>query len=189
MSIRPFDGYQIEAVKWEYRYELVTKLFVAKNIGSFMKIAPMPNQSAGTSDVNKNLSADGNEAVLWDEETINKEQICWAAKTAQKSIEEDSGKIFRFKTVGAAIERLCAWREIAANQIASLTPRQHQIMLMMLAEKSSKDIADDLGISQRTVENHRTLIMKKTGSKSIPALARLALTASWMEPINDFTQE
>jgi len=37
----------------------------------------------------------------------------------------------------------------------------------------------DLGISQRTVENHRNSIMKKTGSKSLPALARLALAADW----------
>ena len=41
----------------------------------------------------------------------------------------------------------------------------------------SKNIAADLGISQRTVENHRNAIMKKTGSRSLPALARLALAA------------
>ena len=36
----------------------------------------------------------------------------------------------------------------------------------------------DLGISQRTVENHRAAIMRKTGSKSLPALARLFLAAA-----------
>ena len=63
------------------------------------------------------------------------------------------------------------------NHVAGLTPRQRQIMDMVLAGHPSKNIAADLGISQRTVENHRASIMKKTGSKSLPALARLALAA------------
>jgi len=75
--------------------------------------------------------------------------------------------------------KLSAWREAATKQIAGLTSRQRQIMEMVLAGHPSKNIAADLGISQRTVENHRASIMKKTGSTSLPALARLALAASW----------
>jgi two-component system, chemotaxis family, CheB/CheR fusion protein len=78
--------------------------------------------------------------------------------------------------------KLFASRETAAATIASLTPRQHQIMDMVLAGHPSKNIAADLGISQRTVENHRASIMEKTGSKSLPALARLALAAHWNDP-------
>jgi len=70
-----------------------------------------------------------------------------------------------------------AWQEAATSQVADLTPRQRQIMDMVLAGQPSKNIAADLGVSQRTVENHRASIMKKTGSKSLPALARLALAA------------
>jgi len=73
--------------------------------------------------------------------------------------------------------RLSNWRVDAAKRIAELTPRQHQIMDMVLAGHPSKNIAADLGISQRTVENHRASIMKRTGSKSLPALARLAVAA------------
>ena len=75
--------------------------------------------------------------------------------------------------------KLSARREEAANHVAGLTPRQRQIMELVLAGHPSKNIAADLRISQRTVENHRASIMKKTGSKSVPALARLALTAGW----------
>jgi two-component system CheB/CheR fusion protein len=75
--------------------------------------------------------------------------------------------------------KLFASRESAANHIAGLTPRQRQVMERVLAGQPSKIIAADLSISQRTVENHRASIMKKTGSKSLPALARLALTAAW----------
>ncbi len=73
--------------------------------------------------------------------------------------------------------RQAAWRLDAENHLANLTPRQQEIMKMVLAGKANKNIAADLGISQRTVENHRASIMKKTGSKSLPALARLALVA------------
>ena len=69
------------------------------------------------------------------------------------------------------------WHASAMVQIASLTGRQRQIMDLVLAGQPSKNIAVDLGISQRTVENHRASIMKKTGAKSLPALARLALAA------------
>lgn len=68
--------------------------------------------------------------------------------------------------------------QAAASCLDVLTPRQHQIMDMVLAGERSKNIATDLGISRRTVENHRAMIMKKTGSKSIPALARLAFMSA-----------
>jgi DNA-binding NarL/FixJ family response regulator len=61
--------------------------------------------------------------------------------------------------------------ESAAQRVAQLTPRQRQIMDMVLAGYPSKNIAADIGISQRTVEKHRAEIMKRTGSKSLPALA------------------
>jgi two-component system CheB/CheR fusion protein len=65
----------------------------------------------------------------------------------------------------------------AAASIAGLTTRQHDVLAMVLAGHPSKNIAADLGISQRTVENHRASIMRKTGARSLPALARLAVTA------------
>jgi len=78
--------------------------------------------------------------------------------------------------------RLSVLQKIAETHIANLTPRQRQVMRLVLAGLPSKNIAAALGISQRTVENHRACIMKKTGSKSIPALACLAFAASWEDP-------
>ena len=74
--------------------------------------------------------------------------------------------------------KLAAWQETAAAHVAGLTSRQRQIMELVLAGHPSKNIAADLGISQRTVENHRAEIMKRTGTRSLPALARLALAAA-----------
>ena len=70
-----------------------------------------------------------------------------------------------------------AWHAQAVEKIARLTKRQHEVMDMVVAGHPSKNIAADLGLSQRTVETHRAAIMHKTGSKSLPALARLALAA------------
>ena len=70
------------------------------------------------------------------------------------------------------------WRRDAQMRISGLTARQHEIMSLILAGHPNKNIAADLGISQRTVENHRAAIMQKTRSKSLPALARLAFALS-----------
>jgi two-component system CheB/CheR fusion protein len=71
-----------------------------------------------------------------------------------------------------------AWRAAAAARIANLTARQRQIMALVLDGMPSKNIAADLSISQRTVENHRAAIMRGLGVKSLPALARIALADS-----------
>ena len=65
----------------------------------------------------------------------------------------------------------------AAKRISGLTGRQLEIMHCVLNGEPSKNIAQDLNISQRTVENHRAAIMSRTGAKSLPALARLVLAA------------
>ena len=74
--------------------------------------------------------------------------------------------------------RQSAYRKAAASRIAKLTTRQRQIMDLILEGHPNKNIAADLGLSQRSVENHRAAVMRKTGAKSLPALARLALAAA-----------
>ncbi len=93
-------------------------------------------------------------------------------------------------SLGAALERsassieLSAWQTAAAERLSKLTARQREILLLVLAGSPSKNIAADLHISQRTVENHRASIMKKTGAASMPALARLAMAATWTDAGN-----
>jgi two-component system, chemotaxis family, CheB/CheR fusion protein len=75
--------------------------------------------------------------------------------------------------------RLIAGCEAAEKRLAGLTDREYQIVKLVLAGHPSKNIAADLGISQRTVENHRASIMKKTGALSLAELARLSLVVDW----------
>jgi DNA-binding CsgD family transcriptional regulator len=77
------------------------------------------------------------------------------------------------------LSKLLALQQDASERLAGLTRRQRQIVELVLAGYPNKNIADNLGISQRTVENHRASIMKKTGSKSLPALVRVGFAASW----------
>ncbi|RYE41938.1 MAG: response regulator transcription factor, partial [Hyphomicrobiales bacterium] len=74
--------------------------------------------------------------------------------------------------------RVASWRDAAIAHLAGLTKRQRQIMDLVLAGHPSKNIAADLNLSQRTVENHRAAIMLRTGTKSLPALARLVIAAN-----------
>jgi two-component system CheB/CheR fusion protein len=85
--------------------------------------------------------------------------------------------IMRALASGRLASGRAADRGAALYHFQALTPRQRQIMMMVLSGHPSKNIAVDLGISRRTVENHRAAIMRKSGSKSLPELARLALAA------------
>ncbi len=82
---------------------------------------------------------------------------------------------------GAIVRALFAARETAASRVAALTPREREVLELILAGNPNKIIAWELGISQRTVENHRAAIMHKTDSHSVPALARLAIAAAWSD--------
>lgn len=66
----------------------------------------------------------------------------------------------------------------AATVIDQLTSRQREVIALVLAGHPSKTIAADLNISQRTVENHRAAIMRRTGAASLPDLVRLSLGVS-----------
>ncbi|MGI9518964.1 MAG: PAS domain-containing protein [Pirellulaceae bacterium] len=59
--------------------------------------------------------------------------------------------------------------------LETLTPRERQIMHLIVDGQPNKTIAKHLGISQRTVEKHRERVMKKLEVRNIPDLVRLAM--------------
>jgi two-component system, LuxR family, response regulator FixJ len=61
-----------------------------------------------------------------------------------------------------------------AELLASLTPREREVMELVIAGKPNKIIAADLGISPKTVEIHRGRVMEKTRAGSVAELVRLA---------------
>lgn len=62
----------------------------------------------------------------------------------------------------------------AISRLASLTKREHEVMMLAIQGCHNKEIATRLGISFRTVEIHRSNIMHKTGAINLLDLARIA---------------
>ncbi|MDP9812326.1 FixJ family two-component response regulator [Rhizobium tibeticum] len=56
----------------------------------------------------------------------------------------------------------------------SLTPREREVMALVVTGRPNKQIAGDLGVSEITVKVHRSQVMQKMGTKSLPELARMA---------------
>jgi FixJ family two-component response regulator len=74
-----------------------------------------------------------------------------------------------------------ASRDAARSALRELTAREREVMPLILAGHSSKDIARRLGISHRTVEIHRTRVMSKAGAKTLVELAAITRTAGFFE--------
>ena len=60
-------------------------------------------------------------------------------------------------------------------RVASLTPREREVLDLLAAGKANKTMAQDLGLSPRTVEIHRTHVMEKMAAKSVAQLVRMVM--------------
>lgn len=58
-------------------------------------------------------------------------------------------------------------------KLAELTPRERDVMELIVKGNSNKQVASELKISPRTVEIHRARVMEKTGTDSVASLVRL----------------
>ena len=71
----------------------------------------------------------------------------------------------------ASVDRLADLKQRAD----SLTPREREVMAMVVDGKANKVIAIDLGLSERTVEIHRANVMEKMGARSVAHLVKMHL--------------
>ncbi|MDO9635288.1 MAG: helix-turn-helix transcriptional regulator [Paludibacter sp.] len=63
-----------------------------------------------------------------------------------------------------------------------LTARETEVLMLILQEYTSKEIADKLFICKQTVDSHRIKIMEKTSSKSIVGLIKYAIQQKLLIP-------
>ncbi len=82
-----------------------------------------------------------------------------------------------------AVQKAIAYdRELRAQQaeladlrerLGSLTPREREVMHLVVAGLLNKQIADELGMSELTVKTHRAHLMEKTRAESLAHLVRM----------------
>lgn len=66
-------------------------------------------------------------------------------------------------------------------RVAELTPREQEVFKRVAVGQANKVIAIELGISERTVEIHRSNVMQKTNSRSLADLVRLLIKLEEMD--------
>lgn len=84
----------------------------------------------------------------------------------QDTLEQDRKNRILLSQVGAIRER-----------IGSLTPREIEVMGRVVRGDANKVVAIDLGVSERTVEIHRSRVMHKMQASSLPHLVRMIFEA------------
>ena len=73
--------------------------------------------------------------------------------------------------VGCDHNNMC----LAARRIALLTPREKEVLALLVEGYTTKVIAHQLGITCRTVEHHRAAVMHKMQARTLSHLVRMAL--------------
>ena len=80
----------------------------------------------------------------------------------------------------AAAQRAArGWLAEIQARIDSLTARESDVMAGMVAGRLNKQIAEGLGISIKTVEQHRARVMEKLQVDSLAELVRLVVGVGW----------
>jgi FixJ family two-component response regulator len=118
----------------------------------------------GHGDVPMAIRAMKGGAVDFIEKPFNDELLLESIRHALSLDEEQRDKQFQ--------------RAESATRLASLTPREHEVMAMVTGGRANKEIASALGVSTKTVEAHRARVMEKMQAPSLAELVRMAMLAN-----------
>ncbi len=78
--------------------------------------------------------------------------------------------------------RLARGQPMVGSSMEALTPRQREILQLIAEGHSTREIADRLTISTKTVETHRAQIMDRLNIRDVAGLTRFALRAGLIDP-------
>jgi DNA-binding NarL/FixJ family response regulator len=92
------------------------------------------------------------------------------------------GDVWLSPSVSKSVVRSMLDKAAPDEPFEILTPRQREVLQLVAEGKTSKEIADRLGLSVKTVESHRAQLMKRLGVSNIPALVRTAIRLGVVPP-------
>lgn len=93
---------------------------------------------------------------------------------------QEGGMYFSDEITEELIKSISQKTEIKEEIQVRLTERELEIVKLIAAEKSNLEIATQLFISERTVETHRKNIFRKTNTKGVVGLLKLAMEQKWI---------
>jgi PAS domain S-box-containing protein len=106
--------------------------------------------------------------------------IAWE-RWSNRALFDEQGNLVEFQSVGNDVterrkqEKQAQDSAMAAAQLRALSEREHDVMRLVVSGDANKVIARKLDLSIKTVEKHRSSLMKKLHVRSVPDLVRLAL--------------
>ncbi len=94
--------------------------------------------------------------------------------TKPVSVRDLIGAIQRAEELDARARQAQAELASIKDKLATLTPREREVLTHVVAGRLNKQIAYDLGTVEKTIKFHRSSIMKKLGVRMVADLVRLA---------------
>lgn len=79
-------------------------------------------------------------------------------------------------------------KDAARRLLDLLTPREFEVMQLVITGMLNKQVGGELGMAEKTVKVHRGRVMQKLGITSVAELVRLALKAGVVSPAKDKTK-
>jgi two-component system, LuxR family, response regulator FixJ len=101
-----------------------------------------------------------------------------AVNFLEKPVQEQElwDSIRRALELDAQTRRRRARRQFAEERLSSLTRGEHEVLNLILEGKLNKEIASELGLSTRTIEDRRAKLMKKMEAGCLAELIQLVMT-------------
>lgn len=69
------------------------------------------------------------------------------------------------------------------QRIASLTAREHDVLLPLVQGYTNREVAEQLGISVKTVDLYRSRVMKHMQAQTLPDLVGMAIAGGLVDPL------